>query len=59
MGRFQVQRSSQMQNPDFHTNIILVCCALHNMCQRHYVPFEDKWFPEPEDVAADGNIGGA
>ena len=57
-GRFQVLRSSQMNDPKFHTDIILVCCALHNICERHRDPFEQDWFPAPDGGPADPNIGG-
>jgi hypothetical protein len=61
-GRFQLLRHSQMNDPDFHTDCILVCCALHNVCERHNDPFEDDWLPpagnEPQDQADGGRIAG-
>jgi hypothetical protein len=48
-GRFQVLRSSQMNDPAFHADCTLVCCALHNCCERHDDPFEAAWMPEDEE----------
>jgi hypothetical protein len=57
-GRFQVLRSSQMNDPEFHTDCTLVCCALHNCCERHSDHFEDDWFPAPEAEEAGPHLGG-
>jgi hypothetical protein len=46
-----------MNDPEFHTDIIMVCCALHNICERHNDDFED-WFADPNVGPVDPNIGG-
>lgn len=57
-GRFQVLRSSQMNDPEFHTDIIMVCCALHNICERNNDDFEEDWFADPNVGPVDPNVGG-
>ena len=58
-GRFQVLRSSQMNDPRFHSECTTVCCALHNRCERHSDPFEDDWLaPAVLDDQVGPVIGG-
>lgn len=59
-GRFRLLKSSEMNDPDFHTDCILVCCALHNVCERHNDIFEDDWLPvvEEEQQAPNQVAGG-
>ena len=56
-GRWQMSRSSQMNDPNFHTDCTLVCCALHNCRERHNDPFEDDWLPQPAAVQAAAAAG--
>ena len=34
-----------LKDPVFAANVALVCCALHNVCERASCPFEDSWIP--------------
>ena len=36
-----------LSDPIFAGQMALVCCALHNVCERHQCPFEDSWLPDP------------
>ena len=63
-GRPHVLVDSFLRESAFATGIALVCCALHNVCERSLCPFEDSWFPvEPMllhgDNAEPGNGVGA
>jgi hypothetical protein len=60
-GRFHVLKHNEYNDPDFMSDVTLVCCALHNLCERHMDPFEDDWWPaesnEPTPVTAAGGGG--
>ena len=30
----------------FVWKVAMVCCALHNVCERHQCPFEPGWIPD-------------
>ena len=34
------------RDPFFARRIAVVCCALHNICERHRCMFEDGWLPD-------------
>ena len=34
------------RDPVFARKIAVVCCALHNICERHKCTFEDGWLPD-------------
>ncbi len=34
-----------LNNVPMLRNIALICCALHNVCERYNCPFEDSWLP--------------
>ena len=36
----------KMNNPVLVRKVAMVCCALHNICERHQSPFEPGWLPE-------------
>lgn len=36
-----------LNDPVLASRVALVCCALHNICERHQCPFEDSWLPDP------------
>jgi hypothetical protein len=55
-GRFQILKASSLNDPDFMGDVSLVCCALHNMCQRNNDPWEDDWFPVIDVTAPVENV---
>ena len=34
-------------DPVFVRQVAIVCCGLHNVCERHPCPFEPGWLPDP------------
>ena len=60
-GRWHVLVDSYSCDPDFASNVALLCCALHNVCERSNCPFEDSWLPAARVVPAAGghnyNVG--
>ena len=38
-----------LKDPVFVRQVAVVCCALHNICERHQCPFEPGWLPEESD----------
>ena len=34
-------------DPVFVRQVAIVCCGLHNVCERHPCPFEPGWLPNP------------
>ena len=36
----------KVNNPVLVRKVAMVCCALHNICERHQCPFEPGWLPE-------------
>jgi hypothetical protein len=48
-GRFQITKSAaNFNDPEWLSDVTMVCCALHNICERHSDPFEDDWLPPLE-----------
>ena len=54
-GRWHVLVDNFVRDPDFATDLALVCCALHNVCERVLCPFEDSWIPKDPIPIACGN----
>ena len=46
-GRWKIMDKCNLNDPVFSRQVALVCCALHNICERHQCPFEDSWLPDP------------
>ena len=46
-GRWKIVDKSSLHDPVFARRVALVCCALHNVCERHRCPFEESWLPDP------------
>ena len=46
-GRWRIMDKCNLNDPVFARRVALVCCALHNVCERHQCPFEDSWLPDP------------
>ena len=46
-GRWKIVDKSSLRDPVFARRVALVCCALHNVCERHRCPFEESWLPDP------------
>lgn len=44
-GRWRIIDKCNLNDPVFARRVALVCCALHNVCERHQCPFEDNWLP--------------
>ena len=36
----------KVNNPVLVRKVAMMCCALHNICERHQSPFEPGWLPE-------------
>ena len=36
----------RVSDPVFVRKVAMVCCALHNVCERHQCPFEPGWLPD-------------
>ena len=49
-GRWHVVGDMFLRDTKFATNIALVCCAPHNVCERTACPFEDSWIPQVAQV---------
>lgn len=41
--RWQVLRRAYTRKPDWHESVIIVCCLLHNFCQRRGMEFNPAW----------------
>ena len=35
-----------LRDPVFARQVAVVCCGLHNICERHQCAFEDGWLPD-------------
>ena len=46
-GQWKIVDKSSLRDPVFARHVALVCCALHNVCERHRCPFEESWLPDP------------
>ena len=46
-GRWKIVDKCTLNDPVFARRVAIVCCALHNICERHQCPFEESWLPEP------------
>lgn len=42
-GRWQILVNNHLDDPDFARDIALVCCGLHNICERWNCPAEPTW----------------
>jgi hypothetical protein len=60
-GRFRIMASCNLNNVNLLRQIALICCALHNVCERYSCPFEDGWLPNmvPADDAVVRDNAGA
>ena len=45
-GRWKIMDGCNLNDPTFASRVALVCCALHNICERHQCPFESTWLPD-------------
>ena len=46
-GRWKIMDGRCMLNdPVFARHVAMVCCGLHNVCERHNCAFEPGWLPE-------------
>ena len=45
-GRWRIVHKCHLNDPVFARQVALVCCALHNVCERHQCPFEESWLPD-------------
>ena len=46
-GRWKVMDSQcSVNDPVFVRKVAMVCCVLHNVCERHQCPFEPGWLPD-------------
>lgn len=46
-GRYHVLFDNFISDPSFASDITIVCCALHNICERWSCPFDDTWLINP------------
>jgi len=46
-GLWKIVDKCTLNDPVFARRVALVCCALHNVCERHQCPFEDSWLLDP------------
>lgn len=44
-GRFRIMAQCNLNNVPMLRDIALICCALHNVCERYNCPFEESWLP--------------
>ena len=52
-GRWKIMDGKcTIKDPVFVRHVAVVCCALHNVCERHQCPFEPGWLPD-ESVYVD------
>ena len=42
-GRYHILVDNNLSDPHFASEVALVCCALHNICERWNCPMEDTW----------------
>ncbi|XP_065196177.1 uncharacterized protein LOC135827649 [Sycon ciliatum] len=42
-GRFHILVDNNLSDTDFASDVALVCCALHNICERWNCPLENSW----------------
>ena len=46
-GRWRIMDGRcSLRDPVFARKVAVVCCALHNICERHNCPFEVGWLPD-------------
>ena len=46
-GRWKIMDGKcNLKDPVFTRQVAVVCCALHNVCERHQCPFEPGWLPD-------------
>ena len=45
-GRWKIMDGCNLNYATFASRVALVCCALHNVCERHQCPFENAWLPD-------------
>ena len=46
-GRWKIMDGKcALKDPVFTRQVAVVCCALHNVCERHQCPFEPGWLPD-------------
>ena len=46
-GRWKIMDGRcSLNDPTFVRQVAVVCCALHNICERHQCPFEQGWLPD-------------
>ena len=46
-GRWKIMDGKcTIKDPVFVRQVAVVCCALHNACERHQCPFEPGWLPD-------------
>jgi len=46
-GRWKIMHGNcKLNDPVFARQVAMVCCALHNICERHQCPFENGWLPD-------------
>ena len=38
-------KAGKLNDPKWVSDITMVCCALHNMCERQKSFYDDIWFP--------------
>jgi hypothetical protein len=43
--RFRIMASCNLNDVNILRQIVLICCALHNVCGRYKCPFGDGWLP--------------
>ena len=52
-GRWKIMDSNcKLNDPVFVRQVAMVCCALHNVCERHQCPFEPGWLPDENAYTA-------
>ena len=47
-GRFHVLTKNNLFDPSFAAEVAIVCCTLHNVCERWSCTFEDSWLVDPQ-----------
>lgn len=52
-GRWKVFQRTRIRDPVFASKIATVCCALHNVCERHNCHFEESWLPDSSHYVHD------
>ena len=40
-----------LNDPTFASRVALVCCALHNVCERQQCRFESSWLPDKSEYS--------